>query len=273
MTASCYARRVESVWVVLMSFIALSMRTASRATGRHHAMTSGFVTAMRQALADNANPEKATGMRAYMKSAMPYRGVQTPIRRKLVRAALRSYPIQSRDEWLAAVLDLWRNASYREERYAALDVTGAPQFRAYRDLETLPLYEEMVVGGAWWDLVDDVATHKLRELVDHFPAEMAAEMRAWSTDADLWKRRCSIICQVKRKEATDLPLLFDCIGPNLADPDFFIRKAIGWALRDLAWTDLHTVEDYVTRYADRLSALSKREALKNAATIRSGRPR
>ena len=232
-----------------------------------------LATAIRQALADNVNPKKAAGMQAYMKSAMPYRGVQTPIRRKLVRAALRAHPLSSKEDWLAAIHELWRNAAYREERYAAQDVTGAPQFRSYRDLETLPLYEEMVVSGAWWDLVDDVATHKLRELVDNYPQEMAGHMRAWSRDADLWKRRSSIICQVKRKEATDSPLLCDCIEPNLADPDFFIRKAIGWALRDLAWTDLPTVEDYVSQNADRLSTLSKREALKNADTIRAGRPR
>lgn len=233
-------------------------------------MARNLISAIRTALAQNANPEKAAGMRAYMKSAMPYRGVQTPVRRKLVRAALREHPLESREDWLAAVLDLWRDAAYREERYVAQDITGAPQFRTYRDLDTLPLYEEMVVSGAWWDLVDDVATHKLRELVDNHPGEMVVHMRGWSTDADLWKRRSSIICQVKRKEATDLDLLFDCIEPNLADPDFFIRKAIGWALRDLAWTDLQTVEDYVARNADRLSTLSKREALKNAETIRAG---
>lgn len=236
-------------------------------------MNSPLVSTIRQALADNANPEKAPGMRAYMKSAMPYRGVQTPVRRKLVRAALRAHPLSSREAWRAAIQDLWRNAAYREERYAAQDITGAPQFRSYRDLDALPLYEEMVVSGAWWDLVDDVATHKLRELVDAYPAHMAGHMRAWSTDADIWKRRSAILCQIKRKEATDLGLLFDCIEPNLDDGEFFIRKAIGWALRDLAWTDLDTVADYVARHADRLSALSRREALKNAAKIRAGGPR
>ena len=78
-----------------------------------------LVSAIRQGLADNANPEKAAGMRAYMKSAMPYRGVQTPMRRKIVRAALRAHPLASRNAWLGAVLELWRNAAYREERYAA----------------------------------------------------------------------------------------------------------------------------------------------------------
>ena len=94
-------------------------------------------------------------------------------------------------------------------------------------------------------------------------------MRSWSRDKDMWKRRCSIICQVNRKRETDLDLLFDCIEPNLSDRDFFIRKAIGWALRDLAWTDLDTVESYVAHNHDRLSPLSRREALKNAAKIRA----
>jgi 3-methyladenine DNA glycosylase AlkD len=210
-------------------------------------------------------------MQAYMKSAMPYRGVQTPMRRKLVRGALRAHPLADRTSWLAAVLELWRDAEYREERYAALDVIGAPTFSKYRTMDMLPVYEEIVIAGAWWDFVDDIATHKLRELVDVYPDEMAIRMRAWCTAPNLWKRRCSIICQVKRKDATDLALLFDCIEPNLGDPDFFIRKAIGWALRDLAWTDLKTVEDYVARNVDRLSTLSKREALKNAETIRSGK--
>ena len=232
-----------------------------------------LVSEIRRGLAGNAEPAKAEGMRAYMKSAMPYRGVQTPLRRKLVRAAIRAHPLADRDDWLVAVLELWREAAYREERYAALDLANAARYRDFRTLDTLSVYEEMVVTGAWWDLVDDVATHKLRELLDGHPEDMAAAMRGWSRDADLWKRRSSVLCQVGRKADTDLPLLFDCMEPNLEDPDFFIRKAIGWALRDLAWTDLGVVEDYVARNAGRLSPLSRREALKNAAVIRGGASR
>ena len=93
-------------------------------------------------------------------------------------------------------------------------------------------------------------------------------MRAWSRDPDKWKRRSSIICQLNRKHETDLTLLFDCIDPNLTDPDFFIRKGIGWALRSLAWTDLATVERYIAENATRISPLTRREALKNAGKIR-----
>ena len=232
-------------------------------------MNAQLVRDIRQALADSANPDKADGMRAYMKSEMPFRGVQKPARRKLVNAVLRTDPLDDKAAWQGTILELWRNAEYREERYVALDIAGAKKYWDFRTLDTLPMLEEMVVTGAWWDYVDEVATHRLRELLERYPTDMAHDMRTWSLDDNMWKRRSSIICQINRKDETDLDLLFDCIDPNLTHPDFFIRKGIGWALRSLAWTDLRTVEDYVARNSDRISKLSAREALKNADKIRA----
>lgn len=88
-------------------------------------------------------------------------------------------------------------------------------------------------------------------------------MKRWSEDEDLWKRRTSITCQVGRRDATDRGLLFSCVDANPNDRDFFVRKAIGWGLRDLAWTDPDAVVGLVDRRGDRLSSLSRREALKN----------
>ena len=232
-------------------------------------MNAQLVLDIRQALADNANPTKSEGMRAYMKSEMPFRGVQKPARRKLLNAVLRTDLLGDKGVWQNSVLELWRNAEYREERYIALDIAGAPQYRAFRTPDTLPMLEEMVVTGAWWDYVDEVATHRLRELLERYPSDMAHHMRSWSRDENMWKRRSSIICQINRKDETDLDLLFDCIDPNLSHPDFFVRKGIGWALRSLAWTNLDVVEDYVARNSDHISKLSSREALKNADKIRA----
>ena len=88
-------------------------------------------------------------------------------------------------------------------------------------------------------------------------------MRAWSADSNLWKRRVSIICQLSFKRDTDLELLYANIEPNLGDREFFIRKAIGWALRQYAHTDPHEVTRYVRAHEAQLSGLSRREALKN----------
>lgn len=232
-------------------------------------MTSEIIREIRCALAENGDADKAEGMRAYMKSEMPYRGVQKPVRRKLFRPIFKNNPISEQSDWRGTVLELWRDAEYREERYAALDLAGANQYANFRTFDTVPMFEEMVVTGSWWDFVDEIATHRLRELLERYPRGMSRRMRSWSRDRDMWKRRSSIICQINRKDETDLDLLFDCIEPNLSHGDFFVRKAIGWALRDLAWVDLEIVEDYVERNWDRLSPLSRREALKNAEKIRA----
>jgi 3-methyladenine DNA glycosylase AlkD len=101
------------------------------------------------------------------------------------------------------------------------------------------------------------------ELLRSHPKKIRPVMRAWSTDANLWKRRVSIICQLSFKRDTDLELLYANIAPNLSDRDFFIRKAIGWALRQYAWTNPLEVTRYVRDHEAQLSGLSRREALKN----------
>ena len=127
------------------------------------------------------------------------------------------------------------------------------------------MYEEMIVTGAWWDYVDHIAGRRIGLLLRNHPAPMSRLMRRWSRSDDMWKRRTSIICQLGFKERTDLALLYDCIEPNLDDREFFIRKAIGWALRQHAWTDPKEVQRYVRAHEDQLSGLSRREALKNRA--------
>jgi 3-methyladenine DNA glycosylase AlkD len=123
------------------------------------------------------------------------------------------------------------------------------------------MYEEMIVSGAWWDLVDELATHRIGALLAAFPDSMRPLMLRWAHDDDLWKRRTSILCQNRFKARTDTALLFACIEPSLSDNDFFARKAIGWALREYAKTEPREVVRYVR--AKGISGLSRREALKN----------
>ena len=124
-------------------------------------------------------------------------------------------------------------------------------------MDALPLYEELIVTGAWWDFVDAVAAGPLGALLP----EVAPVLREWSVDEDMWKRRAAIIAQVRRKAATDFALLTELIEPNRGDREFFIRKAIGWALRSYAWVDPEAVVAYCATHE--LSPLSRREALKH----------
>lgn len=217
---------------------------------------------LRADLEREADPARAVGMQAYMKSTMPYHGVPMPRVRAVATSVFADVRLNDCDEWRREVLAIWRGAKFREERYASLMLAADRRFRACRDPESLPIFEEMIVSGAWWDYVDEAA-HLIGEMLREHPREIRPVMRAWSTDANMWKRRVSIICQNAFKKETDLRLLYANIEPNLADREFFIRKAIGWALRAYAWTDPAEVARYVRENGSRLSSLSAREALKN----------
>jgi 3-methyladenine DNA glycosylase AlkD len=223
-----------------------------------------LVDAVRRELRAAADPAKAPGMRAYMKSEMPFHGVQAPAQRRIFKAAFADHPVGSFDAWRATILALWREATHREERYAAIALATDRRCRAHRtSLDALPLYQELIVTGAWWDLVDPVATHPVAELLAEHRFATTAALLGWSRAPHLWLRRAAVICQVNAKAGTDLELLYACIEPNLADRDFFIRKAIGWALRAYAWTDPDEVARYVHAMQPRLAPLSRREALKH----------
>jgi 3-methyladenine DNA glycosylase AlkD len=211
-----------------------------------------------------ADPSRAAGAQAYMKSEMPFLGVAATPMRKACKAVFAGHPLADAASWRREVLSIWRGARFSEERYAAIELTGFRRYRSFQTLDALPMYEEMIVTGAWWDYVDAIAAHRVGEyLLRDFPKPMKREMRRWSVDDDMWKRRTSILCQITFKADTDLELLYDCIEPSLSSREFFLRKAIGWALRSLAWTDPNEVKRYVRRNEQRLSPLSKREALKN----------
>jgi 3-methyladenine DNA glycosylase AlkD len=221
-----------------------------------------LVEAIRSELAQHADPNRAPGMQAYMKSAMPYLGVTTPTLREVCRRVFAEYPLPSADEWKRTVRRLWDTATFREERYAALELVADRRYSDYRTLAALQLYEYLIVSGAWWDLVDGLATHQVGDLLRRYPDEMRPTLLAWSRGADHWLRRTSIICQVGFKRSTDAELLFACIEPSLTERDFFLRKGIGWALREYAKADPQRVAIYVEEQEGQLSALSRREALK-----------
>ena len=218
---------------------------------------------LRRAFQQAGDPDRAPVMQAYMKSAMPYFGISTTALRALCKAAYTEVQIETAEKWQGQVLDIWRNARFREERYAAIGLTGDKRFRPFQTPAAVKMYEEMIVTGAWWDYVDSIASNRIGPILKDYPAPMRRKMLAWSKSADMWKRRTSIICQLGFKGETDLELLYACIEPSLGSKEFFLKKAIGWALRQYARTDAEEVREYVRRNRARLSGLSCREALKH----------
>ncbi len=247
------------------SVVTARRRQCDAATGMLAPVTHPVVPAIRSVLAGAGDPERAAAQQAYMKSAMPYRGLTSPELKALLRPVLADPHLRpaTRDAWEGAVRELWDEATHREERYAATALTGHRAYRAWQDPETVPLYRHLVVTGAWWDHVDEVASNRIGPILLSHNEIMTPVVREWATDEDLWIRRTSIISQLTFKEQTDRVLLLETIEPNLADTSFWLRKAIGWALRQFARTDPDWVWATVEGYGDRLSGLSRREALKH----------
>jgi 3-methyladenine DNA glycosylase AlkD len=155
---------------------------------------------------------------------------------------------------------LWDDATAREERSLALAVCRHRRHHAFQDRRCLDIYRRFIVDGAWWDLVDETS-RLVGELLDTDAEGVTGHIRAWATVDDLWQRRAAIICQRHRGSRTDRDLLVDTVTPNLGDREFFIRKGIGWALRQYARVEPQWVAQFVATHE--MSGLSRREALKH----------
>lgn len=219
-----------------------------------------LVDTVRWLLRQSADPNIVAGQQAYMKSSMPFLGVRVPEARRIARTAARSHPPRDLEDLEHSVRRLWDEASHREERYAATALTALPLARGR--VELLVLFEHMAVSGAWWEHVDEIA-HRVGSALAAHPAEVELVVRGWIGSDDLWLRRLAILCQLDRKHETDLALLTDAIDAAADSPEFFLRKAIGWALRQHAKVDPGWVRDFVREREQVLSGLSRREALKH----------
>ncbi|MGW5867630.1 DNA alkylation repair protein [Streptomyces sp. NPDC055239] len=206
-----------------------------------------------------ADPERAVGARAYMKNVAPFLGVPTPLRRELSRTVLAGLPRPDESDCTAIALRCWELPE-REYAYFAVDYLRRHVKRCSSGF--LPVVRHLVTTVPWWDTVDALAAHVVGGLVAADP-RLKAEMDAWIGDEDLWVARTALLHQLRYKDATDIERLFAYCLRQSGHPDFFIRKAIGWCLREYAKTDPDAVRDFVERERGRLAPLSAREATKN----------
>ena len=234
------------------------MTSASRTSETDIALIGSLQTAF-AALAD---PLRAAKQQAYMKSVMPYYGIIAPDIRRLCGAEFKNHPLESAAAWEATALTLWRNATHREDRYAALELIGFKPYRRYFTASLVTTLEELIVSGPWWDYVDPIAINFVGHLLTHHSEQITPILRTWSTHENIWLRRSAILAQLKFKDRTDFTLLLELIEPSVDTREFFLRKAIGWVLREYSKTNAESVIDYVAANQARLSGLTRREALR-----------
>lgn len=209
--------------------------------------------------AEAADPVRAADMRAYMRDIAPFLGIGSPVRRALHRDVLVGTPRPDEADCAAIALRCWELPE-REYQYFAVDYLRRHVRRCSSGF--LPVARQLVTTRPWWDTVDALAAHVVGGLVAADPA-LKADMDAWIEDEDLWAARTALLHQLRYKDATDTDRLFAYCERQAQHPDFFIRKAIGWCLREYAKTDPDAVRDFVARRRAVLAPLSVREALKN----------
>ena len=218
---------------------------------------ANFVEAELSRLAD---PAKAIPMAAYMKTDMPFYGVPKPARAPIAREVSARFPPVDADDYRRKVLALW-GLPHREEKYLAIDYAWSfPRHVAFAQVD---LFERMIVEGAWWDLVDGLASPIVGKIVLEDRISMRPLLENWVDGPDMWLRRTAILCQNRHREQTDQEMLFDFCLRRSGEKEFFIRKAIGWALREYARTRPDEVRRFLAEHGDRLSGLSRREAAKH----------
>ena len=202
-----------------------------------------------------ANPDDAGAMKAYMKNKFEFLGVKTPARRKLAKAFF-TQQTDSVVDW-NFINEAWNNL-YRELQYAALDYLESR--KKLLTPSDLPRLKKLAQTKSWWDTIDFL-DRLVGSIIARFP-ETKEIILAWSCDEDIWLRRLAINHQLLRKEETDTELLENILVNNLGQTEFFINKAIGWALRDYSKTNPDWVRDFIERYRAEMVALSIREGSK-----------
>lgn len=207
-------------------------------------------------LAAIANPADAAQMQAYMKTDMPFFGVKAKARDALINLGYAHHRPLRREALLAAIEALWEGPQ-RELKYAAVRLART---RTIRTFEALPMFERWIVAAAWWDLVDEIAIHLVGRVLRDEPARVWPIIDSWSVHDDLWLRRTAIICQIGAKRDTDVDRLLRYCRGQLHVTDFFIRKAIGWALRQQADVDPGPIIAFVQAERAQMAGLTWREA-------------
>ncbi|GHF58239.1 DNA alkylation repair protein [Streptomyces griseosporeus] len=206
-----------------------------------------------------ADPGRAATMRAYMKDVAPFLGIPTTDRRTLSRAVLAGTPRPDEADCTAIALRCWLLPE-REYHYFAVDYLRRHTGRCSSAF--LPVVRHLLTTVPWWDTVDLLAVHVVGPLVAA-DRPLTAVMDAWIADDDPWLVRTALLHQLRYKERTDADRLFAYCLRRSGHPGFFVRKAIGWALREYAKTDPRAVRDFVARERGRFAPLTVREALKH----------
>jgi len=205
----------------------------------------------------NSHVSNAESMRKYMKDVSDFYGIKTPLRRELIREHLSSHERPPYNKLNELIKKCWSHP-FREMQYFGMEITM--KYKNEWDISDLGLFEYMIKNKSWWDTVDYIAANIIGKYFNRFPEQTSSKASSWNKSENIWLIRTSIIFQLKYKTNTNTDMLFRFIENQKDSKEFFIRKAIGWALRELSKTEKAQVKKFISSV--NLSNLSMREAQK-----------
>ncbi|PZX92081.1 DNA alkylation repair protein [Flavobacterium aquariorum] len=218
-----------------------------------------FIPSLEKAFQENGNTENAAAMSKYMKNNFQFFGIKTDDRRRIFKAIWTENQKEVSNNSREIALSLYFKKE-RELHYCALEILIKNLKNKYKK-EDIQLIEKLIITNSWWDSVDVIAKFILGGYLLHFPLETDAVISRFSNSENMWLNRSAILFQLGYKEKTDFDLLKSICEKHKTSTEFFIQKAIGWALREYAKTNPEAVKDFVS--ASNLKKLSEKEALKN----------
>ena len=224
----------------------------------NHSMTvmdAPIISELEAAFLENASAEVAIGQAQYMKNLFPFLGIQKPLRAELQRSIFKNHPIQNEDELLTIMDHLWTKDE-REYHYAACDL--GEKYLKLCSQKALKTFETMIRTKSWWDTVDKIASNLFGLVLFKYPQPLDH----WVQDSCLWIRRTTLIYQLRYKEKTNTNKLFEYCKKLMHEKEFFIQKAIGWALREYSKTNPQDVKAFIMENKPKLSPLSFREGIR-----------
>lgn len=217
-----------------------------------------YVEELEKIFREKSNPELSPAMEKYMKDKFKFLGIKTPDRKLIFREFIKKYGYPKRENLNKTVMEIW-NLPEREFQYIALEILEKQIKKS--ELNDIELFEKLIVSKSWWDTVDTISTRLTGEYMKKFPEQIEAYTKKWLKSDNIWLKRMAILFQLKYYKNTNTALLKECVNSCSGTNEFFLNKAIGWALREYAKTNKDWVLDFVEN--NHLSNLSKREALKH----------
>lgn len=220
-------------------------------------LINSYFEPMRQAFEENADPKIAAGAKAYMRNLSEFYGIPSPLRRELLSTFISHFGFPQANQTEALVYFSW-NQPQREWQYVCMEILEKMARKS--DVHFLDLCEWLIIHKSWWDTVDFIAPNIAGMFFRKNQELKMVYLEKWMQTGNLWLQRSCLLHQLRYKKDTDSELLFSLCKRLASHPDFFIRKAIGWSLREYSKVNPAAVTSFVQNHT--LSGLSRKEAMK-----------